>query len=407
MAHRLVRRALVALALCALGLSAGCSDDDAPGVIQPPPPTPFRVLSVSPSSGPSGVATAIRVIGSAFQSGATLTLDGAAVPATFESSSVLTAVAPAHPSGPVDVVVTNPDGATSQLTRGFTYISQITSLVLTGNTSLTSIGETTQLTATATFSDGVTRDVSSEARWSSSTASAATVSAGGLVTARSLGSSVIGTGFPFSGGHSMFRSVIVTITPPGTFTSRGRAREPGAGSLTGVRVLHLHTGQTALTDVNGDYSLGGLTGAPRFSFVKADFETVEIDVTPDRATDVPMQRVIRVAAGGASFVSRLAPNDMNYLMPGGTHCLPCRLIRITSDAPGAVQVKLTWTDPTVVLNVWANGRIVPGDAEQREVVAELTIGSGDDLVFIGQSNRASIEYQHYVPFTVSVIRSGR
>ncbi|MBA2301486.1 MAG: IPT/TIG domain-containing protein [Acidobacteria bacterium] len=406
MAHSLVRRALVALAVCAFGLSAGCSDDS-PGITTPPPPTPFRVLSVSPSSGPAGVATAIRVVGTSFQSGATLTLDGAAVPATFESSTVLTAVAPAHQSGPVDVVVTNPDGATSRLTRGFTYVSQITSLLLTGNTTLTSIGETTQLTATATFSDGVTRDVSSEARWSTSIASAATVSAAGLVTARSLGSSVIGTGFPFSGSPSMFRSVTVTITPPGTFTSRGRAREPGAGSLTAVRVLHLHTGQTASTDVNGYYSVGGLTGAPRFSFVKADFENVEIDVAPDRATDIPMQRVIRVAAGGAPFTSRLAPNDMNYLVTSGTHCQPCRIIRITSETPGTVQVKLTWADPSVVLNVWANGRIVPGDADLREVIAELTLGRGEDFVFVGRSNPGLIEYQHYLPFTVSVIRPGQ
>lgn len=45
----------------------------------------------------------------------------------------------------------------------------VRSLTITGNTSIRAPGETTQLTATTTYIDGTTRDVTADANWSSST----------------------------------------------------------------------------------------------------------------------------------------------------------------------------------------------------------------------------------------------
>ena len=42
---------------------------------------------------------------------------------------------------------------------------QLTHLSITGNSSLTAVGETSQLTAAATFSDGAVKDVSSDTSW--------------------------------------------------------------------------------------------------------------------------------------------------------------------------------------------------------------------------------------------------
>ena len=67
----------------------------------------------------------MRITGTGFQSGATVTLDGATLQGRFESRSnaALYLQTPAHIAGAVDVVVTNPDGQTHRLAGGYTYVS--------------------------------------------------------------------------------------------------------------------------------------------------------------------------------------------------------------------------------------------------------------------------------------------
>jgi Bacterial Ig-like domain (group 2) len=71
-----------------------------------------------------------------------------------------------------------------------------------------SAGQTQQLTATAKYSDGSTKDVSSSATWSSSTASVATVSVSGLVTSVAAGQVTI-----FAALSGVSGSEAVTVNP--------------------------------------------------------------------------------------------------------------------------------------------------------------------------------------------------
>jgi hypothetical protein len=66
-----------------------------------------------------------------------------------------------------------------------------TRVTISGNVVLTGIGETTQLTATATRSDNTTKDVTTDAKWFVVDARVATVSPGGLVTVVGLGATRI------------------------------------------------------------------------------------------------------------------------------------------------------------------------------------------------------------------------
>jgi hypothetical protein len=59
----------------------------------------------------------------------------------------------------------------------------VSSVLVSGGTSLSKAGQTVQLTATATFSDGTTQNVTASATWQSSNTGVATVTPGGLVTA--------------------------------------------------------------------------------------------------------------------------------------------------------------------------------------------------------------------------------
>ena len=85
------------------------------------------VTSITPNTGSTAGGTVVNIIGTGFQNGATVKIGG--IPATdvsVVSSTSITAKTPIGPASeqattPRDVVVTNPDGTTATLTRGFTY----------------------------------------------------------------------------------------------------------------------------------------------------------------------------------------------------------------------------------------------------------------------------------------------
>ncbi len=85
--------------------------------------TALSITAVTPASGSVQGGTAVSISGSAFQAGATVTFGDAAATVTFLDAQTLTAVSPAHAAGAVDVVVTNPGGATARRTSGFTFVS--------------------------------------------------------------------------------------------------------------------------------------------------------------------------------------------------------------------------------------------------------------------------------------------
>jgi hypothetical protein len=89
------------------------------------------LTSVQPSTGLAGVATAITITGDAFEFGTVLTIDGVATAVTYVSRSKLTATAPAHDAGSVNLIVRNPDGRTSGMNAGFRYVTPPPPPVLT------------------------------------------------------------------------------------------------------------------------------------------------------------------------------------------------------------------------------------------------------------------------------------
>jgi uncharacterized protein YjdB len=101
--------------------------------------------------------------------------------------------------------------------------TQLTAIdVSSANTTLV-IGATQQLVATAHFSDGSTQDLTASAGWSSQNTNVATVSGGGLVTAKSPGSSIIS-----ATSGSVTGSMTLTVSAA---TLKSLAVTPGNPSL--------------------------------------------------------------------------------------------------------------------------------------------------------------------------------
>lgn len=110
-----------------LGMNLGCStlpssptpSTGAPGTAVSPV-SGFTVTAISPAAG--FVGEQVRVTGTGFVSGATLTLDGVPARVTGITFNAITATSPAHVGGTVDVVVTNPGGLPGTLTGGYTFV---------------------------------------------------------------------------------------------------------------------------------------------------------------------------------------------------------------------------------------------------------------------------------------------
>lgn len=88
-----------------------------------PQPAPFPTLSaLSPPSGSVTGGSSVTLIGTGFVSGATVAFGGvAATTASVVSSTKMTVTVPGHASGPVDVIVTNPDMQAATLGSGYTF----------------------------------------------------------------------------------------------------------------------------------------------------------------------------------------------------------------------------------------------------------------------------------------------
>jgi hypothetical protein len=94
--------------------------------------TAIAVTGVTPSFGSTAGGTFLTIVGSSFQSGATVSVGGvAATGVVVVNSSTITAATGAHSAGAVDVVVTNPDTQSATLTGGFTYNSGVSFYTVT------------------------------------------------------------------------------------------------------------------------------------------------------------------------------------------------------------------------------------------------------------------------------------
>ncbi len=158
------------------------------------------------------------------------------------------------------------------------------SITVTGSTSLAYPGAASQLTATASFSDGTTKDITGVADWSSSRG-AVTV-ARGLVTAVAYGTSTIGVRY-----QKVSEAVDVRVAPDGVFLVSGRVTA-GTYPLRDARVEAVSSSGTWATtsDAYGAYSVPS-TGSVTISVTKGGYETEsrELAVARDEQLDLDLR----------------------------------------------------------------------------------------------------------------------
>ena len=206
-------------------------------------------------------------------------------------------------------------------------------------------GSQYQLSAVAGFSDGSTQDVTSQAIWSSSDRTVATVTSAGLVTPIANGSALITASYQNVSGSMALTVAAPSIPPPGlsppapppqTYTLSGILRAtPLDESVAGVNIEAMHDGRvvaTAMTEGGGFYRLTGLIAqeyAVRMRKVGYNARNVDVLISGDTTRDLVMDRN-RVALTG---IVREAP-------PCTGSAINAALIQIL-DGPDAGKSSLT------------------------------------------------------------------
>ncbi len=166
----------------------------------------------------------------------------------------------------------------------------VTSVTVSGTGSL-KVGETSQMSATAHYSNSTQQSCSASATWQSSNTSVASVSSGGMITALAAGETDIRATFQSTTG-----STKVTVAAA-TFALTGTVREdPGGAAIADAKVEILggaNAGKSATTDTAGSYRITGVApGTFTVRASKAGFESSErgANVTGDSTLDFTLRR---------------------------------------------------------------------------------------------------------------------
>jgi hypothetical protein len=190
-------RVISVSALCALAVGCSPSTGTAPTTTTTTPTTPTapftlngKVLQAGTSN---GITSATVTLTPASSAPLTTTTDatGAFSFSGLATSGAYTLQVVASGYVPVTTAITIPVTSFTINLILATTPQPVPVLAVTGQASLSAVGQTSQLTATVTYPDGTTSDVTTVARWSSSNTAVAQVSASGLVRAFSAGVTVI------------------------------------------------------------------------------------------------------------------------------------------------------------------------------------------------------------------------
>lgn len=135
--------------------------------------------------------------------------------------------------------------------RGFFVNPTLTSLTIGPESPTISQGKTFQMSATGTYDDGSTNDLTGKAVWTSDNTSCATISSGGLITAATTVSATCTTDIGASVGTVSASSTAATVTP-GTLSSIAltvSTSSPVAGSTLTFTAKGTYTGTTTQQDI--------------------------------------------------------------------------------------------------------------------------------------------------------------
>ncbi len=279
------------------------------GPTGPTPPAGPQVFSITPARGPAAGGTSVRIGGSNFSPGATVTIGGvAATDVVVESAASITARTAAHAPGAGDVVVFV-GGQSAVLSGGFTYEAgeapSIREITVRGTkwanepANFADLGEI--LNVTVTVQDPDTPADLLRFEWTSDA----------------------GT-FTGSGAAVQWRAP-ATATTPGQVTLTVAVTD-GASRVTGTATVRLHDSVKEVGDLSRLFLLEFSDSNASASYVMRNFSTgprclAERDEEKAQVEDNrTYYRILSSSIGGASVNFQFAGRPCSYTPVNGDAC---------------------------------------------------------------------------------------
>jgi hypothetical protein len=247
----------------------------------------------------------------------------------------------------------------------------VRSIDITGPTTIQHVGDTAQLSATATYSDGTTRTVSSEANWSVDHSDIVSIDRRGLLTARGYGQCYVTATF-----ESVSARVPVRVMPEGMFVLSGRLSDESGLPLASahVRATSSQGELSASTNREGLYTLPARGDTEvRAEMDGFESQTKRLTVTGDLTLDFRL----RFRTGGFGGMYRLT------FVASSSCALPPEamtrhyLARVVEDAAGRVTVVLSGAE----FSVWGEAGFT-GTREGSRIQFNITDDYNADYQFI-------------------------
>ncbi len=261
-----------------------------------------------------------------------------------------------------DPNTTAPGGPTSQT---------VTSVTISGTLTITNVGLTSQLTATAHLARGTSQDVTADATWTSSNTGIATVSSG-MVVANAVGAVTITAGY-----QNVTGSTRVTITRPLSYTLSGVVTESvptTATVLPGARVELMegvNQGKFALADASGHYEITGAaagTFAVRATQPGYVDSTHQVAISGNTTLNFALVPTPAILWRPDPFVAQISSTS-----PICYQTYPCQTLGLAIHNPGPVVATLLWDGTATYLGLQLfnadTGQVlassaIPGQANQ-------------------------------------------
>ena len=184
-------------------------------------------IAVSPAvqSISAGTTQAFTAVGS-FDDGSTQLLPSVTWSSSLNSVAAVDAIGLATGVGTGTATITATSGSVSGTASLTVTAATLVSIAVTPASSSMAVGTTKQFTATGTFSDSSTQDITGVVVWTSSTPAAATISAQGLAASVATGSTTITAAFGSVNGStgltvSTAHLVSITVAPANPRIAKG------------------------------------------------------------------------------------------------------------------------------------------------------------------------------------------
>jgi hypothetical protein len=263
----------------------------------------------------------------------------------------------------------------------------VQSLAVSGALALVEPGDTGQLTATATFADGTTKDVTAGAAWvAAADRPVVLVSSTGAVTALWYGTSEISVAY-----GSVRHAISVRVAPPGTFLIAGKVASGGRPVSQALVEAACASGTyRTLTDSAGTFVLPG-AGAVRLVVSMFGYEPAERHLAIGRDDQLSLELTTNGKA------ESLLGNYTLTVFASPSCDLPSEAVRRTfsaaihHDARNGFIVTLGGAD-LVVSDPWSGVRGFRGEANADSVIFSISGNPDDWYAFVERVQGQTLAY---------------